>query len=131
MNSSDRVEMWKENRLRRIRKKRDICDAYLAGESLREVAERFGISKTRVSVVIRDAGILGRSSSPVTPDSEFVRLHGEGMSLGQIAKQLGCSRSLVLRKLRRNGIDTRSKTQVTLDNERKSNQQFQSVQKRM
>lgn len=90
---------------------RDAVAAYEAGESMRAVAGRFGVSPGRLRRAIVDAGgtVRGRAPVPRLDCEELRRLYvDEGLSTPAIAKRLGVSTSGVGSAMQRCGIEMRT-----------------------
>ena len=82
-----------------------ICQLYQDGQTVYEVADEVGISRQRVSTVLKKAGIYLRRNSP-SPEQvdEMARLYEQGLSLVQVGERLGFDHGTVWRRLRAAGV---------------------------
>ena len=85
--------------------KERIVHIYRLGNlTQRQIAERFGISETTVSKVLRDAG-LGHASRPYTPeDEQLIRDNYQAMGPRAVGRMLGRSYDSVAHKARAMGL---------------------------
>lgn len=85
-----------------------ICQLYQDGQTVYEVAAEIGISRGRVSTVLKKAGIYLRRNSP-TPEqiAEMARLYNQGLSLVRVGEQLGFNDGTVWNHLRAAGVAMR------------------------
>ena len=81
-----------------------LLDAYRAGDSTYQLAERFGVHRQTVAATLRRAGIAtrGLERADLTDEqrAEARRLGDEGVSYHQIGITLGVSERVVSRTLR-------------------------------
>jgi transposase-like protein len=85
-----------------------VVQQYQAGDDMRIVAERWGISRKTVAEHLRRAGVTprrqGLSSEQVRT---AIQLYAAGWSLARIGARFGCDHSVVLRALERAGVPRR------------------------
>lgn len=88
-----------------------VREAYLAGESLRTIAERYGVTVSAVGYQARVMNLPKRQrSSGDLPQSAIVQAYLNGMSAPEISKKLGFGyHNLVVRVLRSRGVELRGK----------------------
>jgi transposase-like protein len=81
---------------------------YQAGDDMRVVAERWGISRKTVAEHLRRAGITPRRKG-LSPDQvqAAVDLYAAGWSLMRIGERFGCDHGVVLRALNQAGVQLR------------------------
>ncbi len=87
-------------------------DALLArhrdGHTLRQLATEFGIHRTTVSDLLRDAGVeTNRFAVPPDMVRQIVRMYKGGSSCIAIGKRVGRAKSTVREVLVRNGVRLR------------------------
>lgn len=86
----------------------DITARYEAGETTQQIGIRYGISKTRVSDVLRDHGITIRRQGLTTEQvTEAAALYATGQSLAPIGARFGVSHTTVAAALRDRGVQLR------------------------
>jgi AraC-like DNA-binding protein len=89
----------------------DLVEAekrYRAGETLRTLASDLGISRERLSRLLRERGVQFRLNSPTDGDiAEMIRSYQAGESLERIAEQLGFDAHTVRKHLLDGGFKTR------------------------
>ncbi len=74
---------------------------YLAGATVNELAESYGIHRATVSAHLTRRGVTRRPAGlGVEEAAEAVRLHQEGMSIRAISRSMGVGRQLVTQALR-------------------------------
>jgi DNA-binding CsgD family transcriptional regulator len=88
-----------------------VAEAYRAGASATELAERHGVSVSTICRVLDRAGVPrrspGRSISPARGrEDEIASAYRNGETIGQIAARLGCSVTPVRAALSRAGVAT-------------------------
>lgn len=85
-----------------------ICQLYQDGQTVYEVADALGISRQRVSTVLKTAGVYLRRNSP-SPEQvgEMARLYEQGLSLVQVGERLGFNDGTVWRHLQAAGVPMR------------------------
>lgn len=78
-----------------------MAEGYLAGETVRKLAKRFGFHRGTVSAALQRAGVDRRyhQHQPVDLDRAD-ELHGQGLTVTQTAKTLGVGRTTLVRALR-------------------------------
>ena len=81
---------------------------YQAGDDMRVVAERWGISRKTVAEHLRREGVTPRRRG-LSPDQvqTAIRLYAAGWSLARIGERFGCDHGVVLRALQRVGVPLR------------------------
>lgn len=80
----------------------ELIAAYAAGATVYELAERYGIHRTRVSKLIKQAGGSVRYHETAGIDlARAEELHASGISLTEVARHLGVGRSALIRARRR------------------------------
>ena len=85
-----------------------LANAYLAGDSLPVLAERYQISRQTVSNILERHGVHRRYNLLSRRDIEkAVRLYQSGHSLATVGTKLGVNATTVLNAFRRAGISTR------------------------
>jgi DNA-directed RNA polymerase specialized sigma24 family protein len=86
----------------------EVCRAYQAGLTIRELSAQFAVHKTTVTAVLERAGIDRRirtiSAGEVT---RATRLYREGLSTATIGAALGFSAETIRSSLIRNGVPLR------------------------
>lgn len=86
----------------------DIAARYQAGETTQQIGTQFGISKTRVAIVLREQGVsIRRQGLTVEQVREAIELYGSGRSLSWIGTTFGVSHTTVRAELRKQGIELR------------------------
>lgn len=88
------------------------AERYVAGHTLKQIGDDFGVSRERVRQVLRKHGIqsLGwrketlRKVVTLEVEMEIVRLGKSGMNQAEIANRLGLKRIYVSNYLRKNGV---------------------------
>jgi DNA invertase Pin-like site-specific DNA recombinase len=86
----------------------DIITSYHAGATTKQLANRYGISKTRVATVLRERGItLRRQGLKAEQVRKAITYYAAGRSLAWIATRLDVSHTTVAATLRRQGIQLR------------------------
>ncbi|WP_431877983.1 helix-turn-helix domain-containing protein [Amycolatopsis sacchari] len=69
-----------------------LLAAYADGAPVTELASRFGVHRGTISVMVRRAGLPGRSPGlPEQTRREAAQLYAEGLTLPQVAARLGIS----------------------------------------
>lgn len=82
-----------------------LVSDYLAGSTAAEVGQRYGVAKSSVLRMVRQAGELVRHPRlSRTETAQLVALYEEGLSQKDIAERLGRSPSAVWHCLRRAGL---------------------------
>jgi hypothetical protein len=97
--------------------KQTLIDAYISGEGISKVADRWKIARPTAKRILVEAGVTLRPRSTVTEmDAEaratLVRRYRDGESAPDIAKSVGCNYVTIYRLLRQAGIDIRSHSQA-------------------
>ena len=86
----------------------DIVARYEAGETTQQIASRHEISKTRVSTILREKGIVIRRQGLTTEQArEAATLYMAGKSLAWIGAHFGVSYTTVATELRKQGVQLR------------------------
>jgi len=83
--------------------------AYVAGDSVGGLSQRFGVSRETVNQIVRRRGIplRPRGLSPEQID-EAVLLYEGGSSLGGVGKRFGVDARTVQRRLQERGVPMRA-----------------------
>ncbi len=81
---------------------------YVAGATLCELGDRFGVDRRTVSAILHRHGVQmhRRGLSPGQID-EAIRLYGLGWSLARVGKHFDVDPTTVLNRLRERGVRTR------------------------
>ena len=88
--------------------KSHITDQYESGVSTKDIANRYGISKTRVATLLRERGItLRRQGLTDEQVSEAAGFYTARRSLAWIATRFDVSHTTVATALRRKGVQLR------------------------
>jgi hypothetical protein len=88
----------------------DIGTRYEAGETTQQVGNRYGISKSRVTSLLREQGItIRRQGLNDEHIREAATLYADGRSLAWLGARYGISHTTVASALRRQGIQLRSR----------------------
>lgn len=71
----------------------ELAAQYRQGFNMTELAERWGICRRTVGVLLRGAGVELRGRSKLTDSqvAEIARLRSQGWKLGELAKRFGVS----------------------------------------
>jgi len=87
----------------------EIGEAYEAGATSTELAERWGVSRTGLLKLLRDSGMRVRTRRALTEVEidTAERLYGEGWILREIGAELGVSQECVRRALLKRGLKLR------------------------
>ena len=86
----------------------DIATRYETGESTQQVGTRYGISKSRVTAILREQGItIRRQGLNEEHISEAATLYAAGRSLAWLGARDGISHTTVAAALRRQGMQLR------------------------
>jgi transcriptional regulator of aromatic amino acid metabolism len=100
-----------KTRLKRFLNAQDVTDIatrYEAGETTQQVGNRYGISKTRVTNILREQGITIRRQGLTDEHiSEAATLYAAGRSLAWLGARYGVSHTTVAAALRRQGVELR------------------------
>jgi hypothetical protein len=97
--------------------KQTLIDAYVGGEGISKVAERWRIARPTAKRIIVESGITLRPRSTITEmDAEaraaLVQRYRDGESAPDIAKSIGCDHVTIYRLLRQAGIEIRSQSEA-------------------
>ncbi len=85
-----------------------ICQLYEDGQTVYEVAAEVGISRQRVSSVLKQAGVQMRRRSPTAKQVvEMEQLYAQGLSLAQVGERTGFDHGTVWHQLRAAGVTMR------------------------
>ena len=86
----------------------ELVAAYVAGDSVHDLAQRFGVSRESVNQIVRrrDIPLRPRGLSPEQID-EAVRLYEQGSSLAGIGKRMDVDARTVHRRLVERGVPMR------------------------
>ncbi|AWO85107.1 hypothetical protein DLJ61_17755 [Gordonia terrae] len=86
-----------------------VCQLYEDGKTVYEVAAEVGISRQRVSSVLKRAGVQMRRRSPTAKQIvEMRRLYEQGLSLAQVGERTGFDHGTVWRYLKEAGVTLRN-----------------------
>ena len=86
----------------------EIATRYETGESTQQVGTRYGISKSRVTAILREQGItIRRQGLNEQRISEAATLYAAGRSLAWLGARYGISHTTVAAALRRQGMQLR------------------------
>ena len=88
----------------------NLAEAYKAGATTYELADRFGIFRDRVSLILGQQSVPRRMQS-LTEDQihEVVALYKSGLSIEKVAKQIGCAKGTIWKELRLAGVSLRKR----------------------
>lgn len=83
--------------------------AYRAGDLVRDIAARFGVSRTTVINHVTRAGVARRRDHGWTPDELAMAadLYAVGWSLADVGERFGVNASTVSNRFRRVGLPVR------------------------
>jgi DNA-directed RNA polymerase specialized sigma24 family protein len=87
----------------------ELLTAYLAGDLIRDIAARFGVSRTTVIGHVTRQGLPHRRDADWTPPelAKAADLYAAGHSLAQVGQHLGVDKSTVANRFRRAGLPVR------------------------
>lgn len=83
------------------------------GLKLREIGERFGVTRQRVSQVLGRVGSRPRAPKFRATKAELEELYST-LSIRELAEEIGCSRSWAYKLLERHGVKLRSKSEAAV-----------------
>lgn len=92
-----------------------IVAEYLAGTRSSVLAQKYGVNRKTVTLIVRRSGATVRdqrsaSGRPIVPPESYVpsvlALRSDGLSQTEIGKRLGMSQAVISRVLRLNGLPT-------------------------
>lgn len=87
---------------------RDLVAAYEAGATLRQLADRFGVTRQTVSNLLKRNGVTPRWGRLTSADvDEAERLYAQGLSLTRIGERLSVSDDTVRYQLKKRGVQMR------------------------
>lgn len=85
--------------------KKKICRSYKDGKSVEAIANKYGVSKQRIYVILHENGIRSTESILSEKDEEMVcRAYKDGKSVEILAKTYRISKDQIYVTLRKNGI---------------------------
>lgn len=89
----------------------ELLAAYLAGELVRDIALRYGVSRTTVIDHVSRRGLPHRRDHDWSADelSAAAGLYAAGHSLADVGKRLGVNKSTVANRFRRAGLPVRQR----------------------
>jgi hypothetical protein len=89
----------------------DIVHRYDTSETIEQIGAHYGMSKTRVALVLREQGVTIRRQG-LTDErlTEAAELYAAGRSLAWIGARYGISRTTVAAALRRQGMQLRPRS---------------------
>lgn len=114
----------------RIVGRRDALVAMLnEGMNMRQIAERFGVSRGTIRWVMKDLGLRSQHTRCCTPkwanrQDELLAMLRQGMSRGQIAKEFGVTRNVIVGACYRLGLAADAQVQDQLAQRREMAQQI-------
>ena len=86
----------------------DVAASYEAGDTTNQIASRYGISKTRVSTILRKQGVaIRRQGLTDEQTNEAATFYAAGRSLAWLAARYDVSHTTVARALRRRDVTLR------------------------
>ena len=85
----------------------ELLTAYLAGDLVRDIAARFGVSRTTVIGHVTRQGLPHRRDWTSAELATAVDLYAAGHSLAEVGQRLGVDKSTVANRFRRAGVQTR------------------------
>ena len=94
-------------------KDKEICNRYLAGEKIIDIANSYQVDRHSVTDILRRHKVYKnfyadcRSSEKIDRTNKMIELYKSGLSLSQVAKEVGTCASTVAKTLNKMGIDTR------------------------
>ncbi len=86
----------------------DLADGYKSGATTYELADRFGIYRDRVSLILEQQAIPRRMRS--LSDNQIQQaaaLYKTGLSVEKVAKEIGCGQGTIWKELRSAGVQLR------------------------
>ena len=89
---------------------RDVVKRYQGGESVREVAEAYGVHRRTIRAILDEAGVSRRPTGthPIDlPERELADAYRAGSTTRALAREYGISESTVRRALDRQGVEMR------------------------
>jgi hypothetical protein len=97
--------------------KQTLIDAYVGGERISKVAERWRISRPTAKRILVEAGVTLRPRSTVTEigseaRATLVQRYWDGESAPDIAKSVGCDHVTIYHLLRKAGVEIRSQSEA-------------------
>jgi transcriptional regulator of aromatic amino acid metabolism len=102
-----------KTRSKRFLKPQDITDIvarYQAGETTQQVGSRYGISKTRVAIVLREHGVtIRRQGLSDEQAREAAKLYASGKSLAWLGTRFGVSHTTIAVALRQQAVQLRAR----------------------
>ena len=99
--------------VRRLRRLTDlevneVVERYQSGDSIRSLAEEFGMHRTTISAQLKARGVLAPTRRvDEAQRSKLVSLYKQGFSLARVAEQVGVSSHTVHRVLLEAAVQTR------------------------
>jgi DNA-directed RNA polymerase specialized sigma24 family protein len=86
----------------------DLAEAYKNGATTYELAERFGIYRDRVSLIL-EQHVVPRRMQSLTAEQiqQAVALYGHGLSIEKVAHEIGCGKGTIWKELRMAGVQLR------------------------
>lgn len=86
----------------------NLCQAYEAGATRRQLVEDFGIAPKTVSAILKRQGIQTRWRKLAETDvDEAERLYAQGLSLERVGERLGVDSGTVHYRLKKRGVRMR------------------------
>jgi transposase len=87
----------------------DLLAAYRAGDLVRDIAARFGVSRTTVIGHVTRGGLQRRRDGAWTPSelAEAARMYAEGRSLAEVGEHFGVDKGTVANRFLKAGLPVR------------------------
>lgn len=88
---------------------RALIDAYLAGSTVYQLGDQFGIDRRTVGKILTRNGVPTKHPGLTAADiAQAAQLYEDGWSLARIGERLGATATTVHRRLRERGVTMRS-----------------------
>lgn len=92
------------------KKVEDIIRRYEAGESARSLSEKFGVSTSAITNLLRDNAVVVKGGRVSDADArKMAKEYEAGHTITELEKQFKLSHGAVLRALHRSGVEMRAK----------------------
>lgn len=99
-------------RIKLVGHESDIIKRYNAGESAKQIADSFGVTKSAVERCLKRSGVTLKGVKIDLDTDTIISLYNSGISQNAIAKQFGVSRSVINRRLLDSGVVIRGSTEA-------------------
>ncbi|WP_240437762.1 MarR family transcriptional regulator [Sciscionella marina] len=110
---------------------RDLVEGYLAGATVYQLAEKFGISRATVSAILHRQEVpMRRQGLAVEQVDDAVYLYEQGWSLVRIGERHGVDPETVRQRLRARGVvmrDPQGNLRTTVDTTRSSGEREEAL----